>query len=159
VRGHRGGQGKEIKREREQALPTENAMRARNRHQILPQRRGTGGAAREPGKERGRARRSRGGARSGGGHRGWRRRTSGGCGSGSPLPWIGIVTRGDEDGMDTPLEKVHAWCSGGQEQTRRRDGTLLPSSSVELQKNHESGDEHSLRDFFAQGRTGTVWNL
>jgi hypothetical protein len=83
--------------------------------------------------------------------RGRRRRTSGGCGSGTPLPWIGIVTRGDEDGMDTPLEKVHAGRVDRQEQTRRRDGMrrLLPSSSVELQKNRESGDEHSLWDFFA----------
>jgi hypothetical protein len=56
------------------------------------------------------------------------------------------VTRGDEDGMDTPLEKVHAGRVDRQEQTRRRDGMrrLLPSSSVELQKNRESGDEHSL---------------
>jgi hypothetical protein len=54
--------------------------------------------------------------------------------------------------MDTPLEKVHAGCSGGQEQIRRCDGMwrLLPSSSVELRKNGESGDEHSLRDFFAR---------
>jgi radical SAM superfamily enzyme with C-terminal helix-hairpin-helix motif len=46
-------------------------------------------------------------------YRGCKRRMSGGCGSGTPLPWIEIRTRGDEDGMETPLEKEHAGHDSG----------------------------------------------
>jgi hypothetical protein len=42
-----------------------------------------------------------------------------------------------------------------QEEIRRHDGMqrLMSSSSGELQKNHERGDEHSVRDFFVQEKT------
>jgi hypothetical protein len=88
-------------------------------------------------------------------YRGCKRRMSGGCGSGTPLPWIEIRTRGDEDGMETPLEKEHAGRGGGAGGNRRRDGMrrLMSSSSGELQKNRERGDEHSVRDFFVQEKT------